>query len=198
MKFRSFILMFLICIGAFLPKGKTCNSGTNSDNFVWRWWITSGWWKKYCIGSNIQFSANDHITCDIPGQDYIIFTPKHHMLATSNTTVAHSFGYDTTARVLEEDWINGPFRLSEFFGNETCWVQTPTQGRPDAIERAKLAADKFQGVKTHYNLFTCNCEHWVRFWLYNSAYSRQSFRYASEYCELWRIFVGHPTYFSKL
>lgn len=195
MEIGCVIFIILLCNGNGLAgKGGSkdsgssseCSSYSNSNNYQWRWWMTSGWWKKYYTGSDLHFNSGDHITCNIPGQSYVVFTPKHHLLATSSTTVAHSWGFDSHSKILEEDWTTGPSGLRDFFCNEICWVQTDeyAKGRSDAIQRARKAVDRFRGEDVHYNLLTCNCEHWVNYWMYDSAWSRQSDQYADMYCNL--------------
>lgn len=187
------MLLFLVTIGSgFAGKGESSGEHTNSctsnnsNNFGWKWWMTSGWWKKYYNGCDVHFSANDRITCNIPKQSYVVFTPKHHLLATSSSTVAHSWGFDDSSTILEEDWENGPSGLRDFFSGEICWVQTAyyAGGRSDAIRHAREGVKKFDGRRTYYDLMTCNCEHWVRYWMYDSTYSRQSSRSAASECQL--------------
>lgn len=186
---RHFIIVLCLILKTTLAgKGKddsstkTCRSDRDSNYYSWKWWMTSGWWKKY-YGADVHFNANDRITCNIPKQSYVVFTPKHHLFATSSTTVAHSWGFGNTAVIREEDWSTGPSRFRSFFCEEMCWVQPAyyAEGRSDAIKRAKEDVERFNGENVHYNLYTCN---WVRNWMYNSKYSRQSSRWASKECPL--------------
>lgn len=164
----------------------TCSSYSDSENYGWKWWMTSGWWKKYYKASDLHFNAGDLITCNIPDQNYIVYTPKHHLLATSSRTVAHSWGFDNTALIREEDWTTGPSGLRDFFCNEICWVQPKdyAKGLWNGIQRARNDVEKFKGETVYYDLLTCNCEHWVRKWMYDSKYSRQSSRWSSKDCPM--------------
>lgn len=152
--------------------------------------MTSGWWKKY-YGADVDFSTGDYITCNIPGQSYGVYTPKHHLLATSSTTVAHSWGFGSTAVIREEDWTNGPSGLRDFFCEELCWVQPNeyAKGRSDAVQSAQEHVKKFEGRPVHYNILTCNCEHWVRKWMYDASYSRQSSQWSSKKCSIYNKII---------
>lgn len=155
---------------------KQCTHYSDSSNWAWKLWIPSGWWKKYSKGSDVHFNAGDLIDCNIPDSTYYVFTPKHHLLATSSTTVAHSWGSGDTSFILEEDWTDGRNGLRSFFCDEICWVKPKyyVDGKSDAIERARNDVERFKGKSTYYDLFTCNCEHWVQYWVYGVALSQQS------------------------
>lgn len=43
------------------------------------------------------------------------------------------------------------------------------------VKRALADVDRFQGVTVHYDLFLCNCEHWVSYWVSGEALSDQAY-----------------------
>lgn len=61
------------------------------------------------------------------------------------------------------------------FDNYLCKVKCETPDSTDEIISRARASVKFYGqVPTTYNLYKCNCQHWVTYWRYGLGYSMQT------------------------
>lgn len=120
----------------------------------------------------VRFSKGDIIKCEImPIADHIL-------LATSSDRVIHivRVGSDK-AKVQEDDWstISAKYKkckvstshFHEFMENSFGYYP---YSRDSAVSRARR--DISRGLQ-YYNVSTCNCEHWVTWWVFGKAWSIQ-------------------------
>lgn len=158
----------------------TCpRSGTNFPQVISNGSDCSG---KGNSAESLRFTAGDVIFCQLRSNPFGF----HVLLATSDSTVAHVEGDEDRASLREDRWkhvicsfdvctvkSDGDFCGSSF--NPFGLTQAQCKYSADeSVQRArKDIKEKNQG-NVYYDLFQCNCEHWVRRWKDGVAFSNQA------------------------
>ena len=116
--------------------------------------------------TNLSFNKGDIVFCKIN-----VFA-DHVLLATSSSTVAHMMGSKDTSKgkIIEEPWSK--YHTREGNGQTDCWIKT-SNTMANAVERARKDIAHYNGQNIYYDLYKCNCEHWVRYWAQGAVVSEQ-------------------------
>lgn len=127
----------------------------------------------------MRMRAGDMIQCEI--RNYPIFT--HWMLATRRD------GYMIHVAGTSGDKIRNTIMVKEehYLRIDRNYDKCRNHGGGLAGEFADLNAYKLKNQSVYYNLLTCNCEHYVKYWAGELDYnSNQSGWGASEACDFFR------------
>lgn len=137
----------------------------------------------------MTFEAGDFLWCKI------YQAADHVLLATSPTTIAHITNvHDGAGQLVEESWQNyHSEKRKKFHGHEECRhvSRHGAYGVPLPVEtilaRARADIKALNGRTTYYSLLKCNCEHWVRSWIFGGGLSDQAFDSMSSECEVGKL-----------